>query len=48
MKNKKGQYTMTKEQLLKMIRKDLAKWNKTKDGKAFKKWYYKNKKEKTL
>ena len=39
---------MTKEQLLKMIRKDLAKWNKTKDGKAFKKWYYKNKKEKTL
>ena len=31
-----------------MIRKDLAKWNKTKDGKAFKKWYYKNKKEKTL
>jgi len=29
-----------------MIRKDLAKWNKTKDGKAFKKWYYQNKKNK--
>ena len=28
-----------------MIRKDLAKWNKTKDGKAFKKWYYQNKKD---
>ena len=26
-----------------MIRKDLAKWNKTKDGKAFRKWYYENK-----
>ncbi len=36
---------MTKEELLKMIRNDLKKWNKTKDGKAFKKWFYENRKK---
>ena len=38
--------TMTKKELLKMIRSDLKKWSKTKDGQSYKKFYKKYKEAK--
>jgi len=37
---------MTVKELLKMVRADLKKWNKTQDGKNYKKFYKKNKEAK--
>jgi len=45
-KNKKKENTMTKKELLKMIRSDLKKWSKTKDGKSYKRFYKKYKETK--
>lgn len=42
----KGENTMTKKELLKMIRSDLKKWSKTKDGKSYKRFYKKYKETK--
>ena len=45
MKNKEKN-TMTKKELLKIIRSDLKKWSKTKDGKSYKRFYKKYKETK--
>jgi len=43
---KQRKNTMTKKELLKMIRSDLKKWSKTKDGQSYKRFYKKYKEAK--